>query len=331
MAAAIPLLYLLGMLLVMVRSALIALCLFGAPPSNAEEADRIAYLVIEPSLDTRLSAETAQFFTDVLRYGPDPARVRDHRIGDGAITLVLQGRDVARAMAILSEHERQIGGDEFIFEPSRTEIEIRLNPGSQRRLLLIERVEEAARAVLPTATITRPSTSQLLITATDIGPDALRARIEQSSRLGLHLVLDAEPADADIPEAAMVAPAFPGVGQYDEVVLRQPDIDSARFALIAVSTDVTGRPVVDFRLDSQGARQLCHLTRDHLRERFAVLLNGKVLTAPVIIEPICGGAGQISGAFDEQVAHELVALMRAGVILSQARVVETGTGTPALR
>ena len=70
----------------------------------------------------------------------------------------------------------------------------------------------------------------------------------------------------------------------------------------------------DFRLDSEGARLFCRITRQHTNDRFAILLDNQVLTAPTINEPICGGSGQISGNFTPQSASELALMLNAGAL-----------------
>ncbi len=58
---------------------------------------------------------------------------------------------------------------------------------------------------------------------------------------------------------------------------------------------------------------------------FAIVLDGKVLSAPVIREPITGGSGQISGSFNVQDANTLAALLRAGALPAKLDVIEERT------
>ncbi len=58
-----------------------------------------------------------------------------------------------------------------------------------------------------------------------------------------------------------------------------------------------GQPIVSFRFDGVGATRFAQITRDNVGRPFAIVLDDKVLSAPVIREPITGGAGQISGEF----------------------------------
>lgn len=90
----------------------------------------------------------------------------------------------------------------------------------------------------------------------------------------------------------------------------------------------TGQIVLSFQLDTSGTRTFCQITRKHIGQRFAVLLDGRVLTAPRINEAICGGTGQISGSFDAESARNLAVLLRAGALPAPLRVVSQGAGAP---
>lgn len=92
----------------------------------------------------------------------------------------------------------------------------------------------------------------------------------------------------------------------------------------------SGRPVVSFRLNAVGARKFCDVTRKNVNKPFAIVLDKHVISAPVINEPICGGAGQISGDFDTAEASELALLLRAGALPADLTVVEERTVGPSL-
>lgn len=92
----------------------------------------------------------------------------------------------------------------------------------------------------------------------------------------------------------------------------------------------TGEPVVSFRFDGSGARQFAKITTDNVGKPFAIVLDKKVLSAPVIREPIAGGSGQISGNFDVQEAATLSALLRAGALPAPLTIIEERTVGPDL-
>lgn len=92
----------------------------------------------------------------------------------------------------------------------------------------------------------------------------------------------------------------------------------------------TGQWVVNFTFDGVGARQFGDVTRDNVGRPFAVVLDGKVITAPVIREPILGGRGQISGNFNAQSASDLAVLLRAGALPAPLKIIEERSIGPGL-
>ena len=89
--------------------------------------------------------------------------------------------------------------------------------------------------------------------------------------------------------------------------------------------DQNNMPVVSTVFDASGARRFAKLTTEHVGERFAIVLDGQVLSAPVIREPIPGGRGQISGGFTLQGAKDLAVLLRSGALPAPLQVIEERT------
>ena len=84
----------------------------------------------------------------------------------------------------------------------------------------------------------------------------------------------------------------------------------------------TSEPLVSFRFDGKGARRFAEATGEGVGKRFAIVLDNKVISAPVIREPITGGQGQISGNFTIESANELAVLLRAGALPAPLKVEE---------
>ncbi|MEH6492676.1 protein translocase subunit SecD [Halopseudomonas sp.] len=100
-------------------------------------------------------------------------------------------------------------------------------------------------------------------------------------------------------------------------------------AQMAFNAD-TGNPVVNFKLDSEGGRVFGEITRDNIGRPLAIVLDNKVITAPVIRSVIAGGSGEISGSFTTQDASNLALLLRAGALPVPLHVVEERTVGPDL-
>lgn len=92
----------------------------------------------------------------------------------------------------------------------------------------------------------------------------------------------------------------------------------------------TSEPVVSFKFNTSGARKFATATQENVGLPFAIVLDNKVISAPVIREPITGGQGQISGSFTVQSANDLAILLRAGALPAPLTVVEERTVGPGL-
>ncbi|MBI3498889.1 MAG: protein translocase subunit SecD [Proteobacteria bacterium] len=98
----------------------------------------------------------------------------------------------------------------------------------------------------------------------------------------------------------------------------------------AQATFQNGEPVVSFKFDSIGARRFGDTTVENVGKPFAIVLDNKVISAPVVREPILGGSGVISGSFSVQSAQDLALLLRAGALPAPLTVVEERTVGPGL-
>ena len=89
-------------------------------------------------------------------------------------------------------------------------------------------------------------------------------------------------------------------------------------------------PIVSFRFNTTGARKFAEATQQNVGKPFAIVLDNKVISAPVIREPILGGSGQISGNFTVQQANDLAILLRAGALPAPLTIIEERTVGPGL-
>jgi preprotein translocase subunit SecD len=91
-----------------------------------------------------------------------------------------------------------------------------------------------------------------------------------------------------------------------------------------------GQPVVSFRFDSVGAKRFGDATAKNVGRPFAIILDDRVISAPVIRSAILGGSGIISGGFTPQTAADLSLLLRAGALPAELKVLEERTVGPGL-
>ena len=92
----------------------------------------------------------------------------------------------------------------------------------------------------------------------------------------------------------------------------------------------TNETVVSFTLDRVGAKKFGKATSTGVGKRLAIILDGKIISAPSVREPIIGGSGQISGDFTFQSATDLALLLRSGALPAPLNIIEERTVGPDL-
>ncbi|RFB81024.1 protein translocase subunit SecD [Methylovirgula sp. 4M-Z18] len=91
-----------------------------------------------------------------------------------------------------------------------------------------------------------------------------------------------------------------------------------------------GNPVINFKFNIRGGQKFAAVTADNVGRQFAVVLDNKVITYPVIRTPILGGSGEISGHFTSESANNLAIQLRAGALPAKLSIVEERTVGPGL-
>jgi SecD/SecF fusion protein len=154
----------------------------------------------------------------------------------------------------------------------------------------------------------------------------LKDLISQTARLTFHMVYPSMTADQaraqGLPPGTVIIPSADGFDEllYEDIALGGEQLVDAQPAF-----DQNSRPVVTFRFNTQGAITFGEITSQNVGRRFAIVLDGQVITAPVIQQPITGGSGQISGSFTSESASDLAVLLRAGALPATLDVVEERT------
>lgn len=162
--------------------------------------------------------------------------------------------------------------------------------------------------------------------------DRLKSIISRTARLTFHMVypgMSAAQAEAQgLPAGTMIVPSQEGPAEllYEDVAIggeslvdAQPSYDPQR-----------NIPVVSFKFDTRGAITFGQITGANVGQRFAIVLDNQVITAPVIQQPITGGSGQISGSFTTASANDLAVLLRAGALPASLDIVEERSVGPSL-
>lgn len=95
-------------------------------------------------------------------------------------------------------------------------------------------------------------------------------------------------------------------------------------------TDQQGQNLVSLEFTEEGAQKFADLTAQNVGRTIAISLDGKILTAPNVKEPITGGKAVITGERSLEEAHNLALLIRSGALPVKVQVVETRTVGPTL-
>ncbi|MGL5721516.1 MAG: protein translocase subunit SecD [Brevinema sp.] len=111
---------------------------------------------------------------------------------------------------------------------------------------------------------------------------------------------------------------------------KQVDLDGTMIKSAQVTTDNLGRNVVAFELDDEGTAIFADITRANVGRQFAIVLDDRVRSAPVIQSEIAGGRGQITGSFGFTEATYLATVLQAGALPVRLNIIEERVIGPQL-
>lgn len=109
-----------------------------------------------------------------------------------------------------------------------------------------------------------------------------------------------------------------------------PILDGAMLTDARAAYDQNGQPVINFTLNAQGGKIFGDFSGKNVGNRMAIVLDGKVYSAPVIRERIGGGSGQISGGFSVQQASDIAIALRSGALPAPITLLEKRSVGPSL-
>lgn len=186
-------------------------------------------------------------------------------------------------------------------------------------------------------TIQRQGDNRILVQVPGLqDPKALKALLGQTAKLEFKLVdLTADPAQlvqghAPIGSEILPYPTNP-LGIPVIAVKRQVMVSGEELSDAQQGFDhQTNAPVVNIRFNGSGGRKFGRVTSENVGKPFAIILDGKVLSAPNINEPILGGSAQISGSFTVDSANQLAIALRSGKLPVKLNVVDERTVGPQL-
>ena len=185
-------------------------------------------------------------------------------------------------------------------------------------------------------TIQRQGADRILVELPGVGdPEHVKELLGKTAKLTFQLVDQSmSPEEAKrgrMPLGDEVLPAQTNrPGQAQSYLVKRRVMVGGDTLVDAQATFQNNEPVVSFRFDTAGARRFGDATRDNVGKPFAIVLDNKVISAPVIKEAILGGSGIISGSFTVQSASDLALLLRAGALPAPITILEERSVGPDL-
>jgi preprotein translocase subunit SecD len=267
--------------------------------------------------------------------------------GNSVEVRITRDTDVDNAMSKLRELSQPLSG--ILGTSGQRSVDITENAGlitlSPSDAALAERVRQAVdqsiqiieRRVnelgLVEPTIQREGAFRILVQVPGLqDPSRLKEILGKTAKLDFRMVdqsMTAEQATATRPPAD--SEILDGEGGAKYVIEKRPVVSGGDLVDAQPGFDQrSSEPVVNFRFNSAGARKFAEATQQNVGRPFAIVLDNKVISAPVIREPILGGSGQISGNFTVQSANDLAILLRAGALPAPLTVIEERTVGPGL-
>ncbi len=296
-----------------------------------------AQLLLEVDTATMLKEKTNQLYDEVrsslIDRNKGVIRYSNLRNSDGVVSFnVRESGDVAKAKGRL----RSVLGTTVDIESSGDVVKLSYSDKQKEEMIqdaLARSIEIVRRRIDALGTKEPSIQSQggkyILIQLPGVdNPEHIKDLIGQTAKMTFHLVNEnVSPEQIASGRAPSGTDLLPYMDMPDQVVpvYSRVEVSGESLKDSQADFDQNNMPVVTTVFDASGARKFAKLTTEHVNERFAIVLDGKVLSAPNIREPIPGGRGQISGGFTLQGAKDLAVLLRSGALPAPLTVIEERT------
>lgn len=269
--------------------------------------------------------------------------LREERIGftsiratdDFVVNLTLRNVDQAeQARSVL----RGVEPGTLVEEGDRPDqIRIFMTEDKKRELLnttINQSIEVIRRRVDETGTrepiIARQGESRILLQVPGVqDTKEIKRLLGETAVLGFHLV-DERSTRTQRRRAGALLLEYADETREDKVGVNRRAMINGDMLQNASANFAEGTPAITFRLNTLGAKRFCDISTENVGRPFAIVLDNKVLSAPVIREPICGGVGQITGNFTVEEVTNLALLLRAGALPAELGFAEERTVGPSL-
>jgi protein-export membrane protein SecD len=199
----------------------------------------------------------------------------------------------------------------------------RIRRATEQALEVIRRRVDALGTTEPT--IQRQGVGRIVVQVPGLqDPERLKELLGRTAKLEFRMLAESSAGDVDmLPSRDAGGQRVPVerriIVSGEDLIDAQPGFDSR-----------TNEPIVNFRFNMRGAQRFGQATSENVGRPLAIVLDQEVISAPRILQPITGGAGQISGRFTVEQANNLAILLRAGALPAKFNIVEERTVGPSL-
>ncbi len=230
-----------------------------------------------------------------------------------------------------------VDGNRFVLTPTPEGVTAAVAQAMETAVEVVRKRIDALGTREPT--IIRSGTNRIVVQVPGLqDPQALKNLLGQTAKLEFKLVdgtaLASDVARGIAPVGSEIVPfaeGRPGGPAGFLAVKRLGGIRGDQLTNAQVSNDQqTNEPTVSITFNTEGGARFAKLTTQNVNKPFAIILDGKVLSAPNINEPILGGSAQISGSFTTESANNLAISLRSGALPVDLKVVEERTVGPDL-
>jgi preprotein translocase subunit SecD len=229
----------------------------------------------------------------------------------------------------------QVTGNRMALNLTERALRDRTSAAVDQSIEIVRRRIDATGVREPT--IQREGTDRILVELPGVGdPDRIKKLIGKTAKLTFQMVdVDHSPEEAEgghTPPGDELLPLDKPTanGKPQMFLVHRRVMVSGDTLVDAQPSFQDNQPVVSFRFDAVGARRFADATKANVGKPFAIVLDNKVISAPVIREPILGGSGIITGGFTVQEAQDLALLLRAGALPAPLKVLEERTVGPGM-
>ncbi|MBC2664900.1 protein translocase subunit SecD [Novosphingobium flavum] len=232
---------------------------------------------------------------------------------------------------------QMLDGTRIVLTPTQAGIDLAVSQAMDTATEVVRKRIDALGTREPT--IIRQGADRIVVQVPGLkDPAALKSLLGQTAKLEFKLV-DTTASQADIaqgiaPPGSEIVPyadAQSGGGAAAIAVKRLGGIKGDSLTNAQQTNDQrNNQPVVSITFDQAGGAKFAKLTTENVNKPFAIILDGKVISAPNINEPILGGSAQISGNFTTESANQLAIALRSGALPVDLKVVEERSVGPDL-